>query len=125
MYFVFISDLKQNLKALNSVCVQSSLTLFQPPRPTRLLCPWDFPGKNTGVGCHFLLQEIVLTQGSNACLISHALGRPILCQCAIPEALHSKGRKCEVSLSPFFCIVLGGVGEGGVFFKFARIGVFQ
>ena len=23
--------------------------------PTRLLCPWDFPGKNTGVGCHFLL----------------------------------------------------------------------
>ena len=25
-------------------------------QPTRLLCPWDFPGKNTGVGCHFLLQ---------------------------------------------------------------------
>ena len=24
--------------------------------PTRLLCPWDFPGKNTGVDCHFLLQ---------------------------------------------------------------------
>ena len=24
--------------------------------PTRLLCPWDFPGKNTGVGCYFLLQ---------------------------------------------------------------------
>ena len=24
---------------------------------TRLLCPWDIPGKNTGVGCHFLLQE--------------------------------------------------------------------
>ena len=22
--------------------------------PTRLLCPWDFPGKNTGVSCHFL-----------------------------------------------------------------------
>ena len=26
--------------------------------PTRLLCPWDFPGKSTGVGCHFLLQGI-------------------------------------------------------------------
>ena len=26
--------------------------------PARLLCPWDFPGKNTGVGCHFLLQGI-------------------------------------------------------------------
>ena len=25
-------------------------------QPTRLLCPWDFPGKNTGVGCHCLLR---------------------------------------------------------------------
>ena len=25
---------------------------------TRLLCPWDFPGRNTGVGCYFLLQGI-------------------------------------------------------------------
>ena len=25
-------------------------------QPTRLLCPWDSPGKNIGVGCHFLLQ---------------------------------------------------------------------
>ena len=24
-------------------------------RPARLLCPWDFPGKDTGLGCHFLL----------------------------------------------------------------------
>ena len=31
--------------------------------PTRLLCPWDFPGKNTGVRCHYLLQEIFPTQG--------------------------------------------------------------
>ena len=29
-------------------------------QPTRLLCPWDFPGKNTVVGCHFLLQGIFL-----------------------------------------------------------------
>ena len=33
--------------------------------PTRLLRPWDSPGKNTGVGCHFLLQGIFPTQGSN------------------------------------------------------------
>ena len=26
------------------------------PQPTRLLCPWNFPGRNTGVGCHCLLQ---------------------------------------------------------------------
>ena len=31
--------------------------------PTRLLCPWDFPGKNTEVGCHSLLQGIFLTEG--------------------------------------------------------------
>ena len=33
--------------------------------PARLVCPWDFPSKNTGVGCHFLLQGFFLTQGSN------------------------------------------------------------
>ena len=33
--------------------------------PTRLLCPGDFPGKNTGVGCHSLLWRIFPTQGSN------------------------------------------------------------
>ena len=37
--------------------------------PSRLLSPWDFPGKNTGVGCHFLFQEIFLTQGSNLGLL--------------------------------------------------------
>ena len=34
-------------------------------QPTRLLCLWDFPGKDTGVGCHFLFQGIFPTQGSN------------------------------------------------------------
>ena len=37
--------------------------------PTRLLCPWNFSGKNTEVGCHFLLQGVFLTQGSNSCLL--------------------------------------------------------
>ena len=32
-------------------------------QPATLLCPWDFPGKNTEVGCHSLLQRIFLTQG--------------------------------------------------------------
>ena len=35
------------------------------PMDTRLLRPWDFLGKSTGVGCHFLLQGLFLTQGSN------------------------------------------------------------
>ena len=34
-----------------------------------LLCPWNFPGKNNGVGCYALLQEIFLTQGSNPCFL--------------------------------------------------------
>ena len=40
-------------------------------QPTRLLCPWDSPGKNTGVGCHFFLQcvkvkcESEVTQSSD------------------------------------------------------------
>ena len=33
--------------------------------PARPLCPWDSPGKNTGVGCHAFLQGIFLTQGLN------------------------------------------------------------
>ena len=36
--------------------------------PARLLCPWDSSGKNTGVGCHALLQGTFLTQGMNLCL---------------------------------------------------------
>ena len=37
--------------------------------PTRLRHPWESPGKNTGVGCHFLLQGIFPTQGSNLGLL--------------------------------------------------------
>ena len=36
--------------------------------PTMLFCPWNSPGKNTGVGCHFLLQGIFPTQGLNSSL---------------------------------------------------------
>ena len=38
-------------------------------QPTRLPVPWDFPGTNTGVGCHVLLQGIYLTQGLNLGLL--------------------------------------------------------
>ena len=42
---------------------------------TRLLCSWDSAGRNTGVGCRFLLQGIFLTQGSNPHLL-HLLLSP-------------------------------------------------
>ena len=37
--------------------------------PTNLLCPWDYLGKNTGMGCHAFLQGIFPTQESNQCLL--------------------------------------------------------
>ena len=35
-------------------------------QPTRLLCPWNIPGEHTGMDCHFLLQGIFLSKGSNS-----------------------------------------------------------
>ena len=51
-----------------SVCVCSVVSKSLQPQglqPARLLCPSDFPGKNTGVGCHFLLHGICPTQELN------------------------------------------------------------
>ena len=42
-------------------------------QPTMLLCPWDSPGKNTGMGCHFLLQCMKVKSESEV-----AQSRPIL-----------------------------------------------
>ena len=58
------------------VCVYSVVSDFSRPhglQPARLLCPWNFPGENTGVGCHFLLQGIFLTRGLNPSPVSPAL----------------------------------------------------
>ena len=61
-----ISNLRNADAAAASKPHQSCLTLQTHRRqPTRLLCPWDSPGKNTVVGCHFLLQyadDITLRQ---------------------------------------------------------------
>ena len=56
------------------MCVRSRFSpvwLFAAPRTAaqQAPLPMAFPGKNAGVGCHFLLQQISLTQGSNACLL--------------------------------------------------------
>ena len=56
-------------RAVHAKSLQLGLTLCDPLdcSPPRLLYPWDFPGKNTGVGCHALLQ------GCRLCLMSSAL----------------------------------------------------
>ena len=50
--------MKEQTAAAAAKSLQSCPTLCGPidGKPTRLPRPWDSPGKNTGVGCHFLLQ---------------------------------------------------------------------
>ena len=52
----------------------------------KLFCPWDSPSKNTGVGCHAFLQGILLTQGSNLCLLCLLHWQA----CSLPPALPGK-----------------------------------
>ena len=52
-------------------------TDYSPPGSS----PWDFPGKNTGGGCHFLLQGIFSTQGLNPCLLHWLSSKEPTCQC--------------------------------------------
>ena len=56
----------------------------QPHRwqPTRLLCPWDSPGKNTGVGCHFLLQCMKVNRESEVAHSCPILNNPM--DCSLP-----------------------------------------
>ena len=60
--------------------LQSCLTL-QPHRrqPTRLPRPWDSPGKNTGVGCHFLLQCMKVKSESEVAQSCLTLSNPMDC----------------------------------------------
>ena len=62
--------LYRSLKEMKVLVTQSCLTLCHPWTVAhQLLCPWDFPGKNVGVGCYSLLQGIFLTQGFNLGLL--------------------------------------------------------
>ena len=51
-------------------------------QPTRLLCPWDSPGKNTGVGCHFLLQCMKVESESEVAQLCPTLSDPM--DCSLP-----------------------------------------
>ena len=48
-------------------------------QPTRLLRPWDFPDKSTGVGCHFLLQCMEVKSESEVAQSCPTLGDPMDC----------------------------------------------
>ena len=51
-------------------------------QPTRLPCPWGSPGKNTGVGCHFLLQCIQVKSESEVAQSCPTLSDPM--DCSLP-----------------------------------------
>ena len=48
-------------------------------QPTRLPCPWDSPGKNTGLGCHFLLQCMKVKSESEVTQLCPTLWDPMDC----------------------------------------------
>ena len=60
---------------------QSCPTLCDPidEQPNRLLWPWDSPGKNTGVGCHFLLQCMQVKSESEVAQSCPTLSDPMDC----------------------------------------------
>ena len=63
--------------------LQSCLTLRpQRQQPTKLPCPWDSPGKNTGVGCHFLLQYMKVKNESEVTQSCLTLPNPM--DCSLP-----------------------------------------
>ena len=53
-------------------------------QPTGLFCPWDSPGKNTGVGCHFPLQCMKVKRESEVAQSCPALSDPL--DCSLPGA---------------------------------------
>ena len=72
-------------------------------KPTRLLCSWNFPGKNTGVGCHFLLQRIFPTQGSNPYLLYwQAVSLPLSHQGGPSEGLTGVKLQSQPSWMPLW-----------------------
>ena len=67
--------------AANTSVVSDSVRL-QRRQPTRLPHPWDSPGKNTGVGCHFLLQCIKVKSESEVAQSCPTLSDPM--DCSLP-----------------------------------------
>ena len=56
-------------------------------QPTRLPCPWDSPGKNTGVGCHFLLQCMKVKRESEVAQSGRLLAIPWTAAYQVPPSM--------------------------------------
>ena len=68
---IYLSAVSSQLIVAESEKLLSHIQLSVTPWTVahRLLCPWDFPDKNTGAGCHSLLQGIFPTEGLNQGLL--------------------------------------------------------
>ena len=64
-----LSECRLGVQVCQAAAVMANSVQPRGLLPTRPLCPWDSPGRNTGVGCHVLLQGIFPTQGLNSRLL--------------------------------------------------------
>ena len=75
-------------------------------QPTKLLCPWDSPGKNTGVGCHFLLQGHTPISDCKCTQIliwgdfpESSVGKESACNAGDPSLIPGSGRSAGEGIS--------------------------
>ena len=80
--------------------------------PTRLLCPWTFPGKSTGMGCHFLLQGIFSSQGSKLRLLHCRQTLYRLSHCQASVQFSSVPQSCPTLCDPMDCSLPGSSVHG-------------
>ena len=86
-------------KLVEYVCTLSCVGLFATPWTVArhgLLCPRNFPPKNPGVGCHFPLQGIFLTQGSNPHLLHWQVDSLPLRHLGSPPVVDVKFNSCVI-----------------------------
>ena len=91
-------------------------------QPTRLLRPWDSPGKNTGVGCHFLLQCMKVESKSEVTQLCLTLSDPM--DCSLPgSSIHGIFRATVLEWGAIafshlgYCICINEWNSSGIFFS--------
>ena len=78
-YIVSLKGIGSSAAAAAVASVVSDSVRPHRRQPTRLPCPWDTPGKNTGVGCHFLLQLMEVKSESEVAQSCPTLSHPMDC----------------------------------------------
>ena len=77
-------------------------------QPTRLPHPWDSPGKNTGVGCHFLLQCVEVKSEREVAQLCPTLSDPM--DCSLPgSAVHRIFQARVLDISTYICTHKGKI----------------